>query len=859
MSRWRFIIPILLVVLVGVLGAIYLSANLSASGGQQPVMPLDDAYIHFQYARAIAEGHPFRYNPDQPPTSGATSLLYPFVLALGYQLGWQGEALAWWAIGIGWLCWLGSALLLYFTLNRITAKLTEIAPSSLSTQHLALSTVLTVAFILTGSLDWAFMSGMETGLLIFSIFLTLYFCAREDRLGIVLAAMLTAIIRPEGLPIGVLAGIYAATLKTESPLGRSQSIKRWLLYGGLPLLAGLLQPLINWAVTGSLSATGLQAKSYFYNVPFDLSVAISQTLTTFLKSWAHLMWDASQPTLTSHAILLLPLGIVTLINGSVQSIRERRLTLPILIVAWMLCVTGIAATLETAFWQMGRYQQPAIALLYPLALLGLLHLRNLRHPLQLRWGVLGLILLQTVIAAVPYVQYYRDNVHEVASSQIPMANYVRDNVPATAVVGVHDIGVMRYLGGHTTYDVVGLTTPGAAQAWRGGPGTTYEQLRHDTLRPDYFAIYPDARSLTYFEGTGLFHEQIASFPSVLPQWYNVASATWTGQHVYRAEWSAATWARVPLQLSSVQATNGLALVDMVNVAWLSDEAAHQYQWQAVKRDGFASELRDMRYIACAFSAENAGCGAMDGGRILRGESMQITTQPNKPLLWIMRVHPLEAVELEVRVNDQIVAYPHIFAQAGQWLEVAAMIPASFITGDQTRFSLTISGGSATSAYLPFSHWFFQGDPQPDDAIQHPAPPAVFADKITLAGRQIDYAPSARTLTLILEFQHDETLGALFGLDAKLFVHLYDPQGKLMELPGAQYDGRLGSGTLPPANWLPGTLRETVELQLPPDLPAGTYRVAIGLYNPTGGLARYPVTGDGADSDRRLFIGEITVK
>ncbi len=49
-------------------------------------MPLDDAYIHFQYARSIATGQPYAYNPGLPPTSGATSFLYPYLLALGYLI-----------------------------------------------------------------------------------------------------------------------------------------------------------------------------------------------------------------------------------------------------------------------------------------------------------------------------------------------------------------------------------------------------------------------------------------------------------------------------------------------------------------------------------------------------------------------------------------------------------------------------------------------------------------------------------------------------------------------------------------------------------------------------------------------------
>src|SRR5947207_13746203 len=65
-------------------------------------VPLDDAYIHFQYARSFASGHPFRYTPGAIPTPGATSLLWPFVLSPFYLLGFRGDRIIWAAWFIGW-------------------------------------------------------------------------------------------------------------------------------------------------------------------------------------------------------------------------------------------------------------------------------------------------------------------------------------------------------------------------------------------------------------------------------------------------------------------------------------------------------------------------------------------------------------------------------------------------------------------------------------------------------------------------------------------------------------------------------------------------------------------------------------
>src|SRR5262249_17759914 len=141
--------------------------------------------------------------PGQPATSGATSLLYPVLLAVGYVAGFQGERLVWWALGIGVLTWIGSAFLVF---SIILKSGTAINPRAKQLIGFAV----TAAFLLTGSLGWAFMSGMETGLLIFAVLLTLWYAVNQDRRGVILAGSLTALIRPEGLIIGVSAVIFMA-------------------------------------------------------------------------------------------------------------------------------------------------------------------------------------------------------------------------------------------------------------------------------------------------------------------------------------------------------------------------------------------------------------------------------------------------------------------------------------------------------------------------------------------------------------------------------------------------------------------------------------------------------------------------
>ncbi|MEP7285478.1 MAG: hypothetical protein ABI947_06895 [Chloroflexota bacterium] len=836
---------IILILVVGAAAYVYLAANLKASNDSTPIMPLDDTYIHFQYARVLAEGHPMRYNPNQPPTSGATSLIYPALLAIGYKLGFVEEPLAWWALAIGVICWVASAWRVY----RLV---------SLNIQSRWIGLGIAAAFALNGSLSWAFMSGMETGLMVFATLLTLWYAVREDRRGVALAGSLAALVRPEGLAVALLAAIYVASREPSR-----RDLLRHLPIYGLPLIAGLIQPAINIIMTGAATASGLVAKSHLYTVPPDAGTILNSILATAGRTIAELFTGVSQDDGLYFVFVLSWLAIIAVILGSHAAWKSRRLTPELLVFSWIAALIATVSLLETAFWQFKRYQQPMIALLYPLAGWALIRLNAyLKRPTPRRLaigGLLAILIGGSLVTLQTFVTYYGDNVREVASSQLPMARYVAAYVPPDAVVGVHDIGVMRYLGDHTTYDVIGLTTAGAARAWRNGPGAVYELMLHgnSAWRPAYFAIYRDAVSLKYLADTDLYKDTLASFPSTSPP-RNIASATSSGQAVYKADWSLAALAGQPLQPSSLAAAAGMKLTDSVNVADLDSEAAHAYRWwEAAKRPGFATELRELDYIACQSpNPSNPTCRLMDGGRLISGgEEMTIATTAGQDLIWVTRVHPYNTVSLGIFVNGKRIATRLVPAVQGQWLEIASYIPGAEITGTQTRVRVEANlTDPAAGHYMPYYHWFYQGTYPPEKSPS--AKIATFGRSIILSEATWIYNAETHRVKVGVTWTRSDAaeLDAQAG-DAKIFVHVYAPNGQDKPPVAQANDQRLGQGTLPPQNWLLGIIHDDYEITLPAGIAPGRYSVALGLYDPTTGN-RLSITG--GDKDSRLFIGTIDV-
>ncbi|HEU0094663.1 MAG TPA: hypothetical protein VFS78_21290, partial [Vicinamibacteria bacterium] len=151
-----------------------------------------DLYLVCQYARAIAQGHPFRYNPGEPPSTGATSLLFTVALALPEALGIRGEGLVAFAILSGGALYAGTVLLA----RTVALRLAGPREGTLAGLLVALG----------GPVVWSFFYGSDIALFLFlALWLLERWLASADA-GVPLwtaPGVLLALARPEGLPIAL--------------------------------------------------------------------------------------------------------------------------------------------------------------------------------------------------------------------------------------------------------------------------------------------------------------------------------------------------------------------------------------------------------------------------------------------------------------------------------------------------------------------------------------------------------------------------------------------------------------------------------------------------------------------------------
>src|SRR5262245_54974854 len=155
--------------------------QIAASSGLSS-FPLDDSWIHLQFARNLAEGHGFAYNPGVP-VAGSTSPLWTLVLAAVFAAFGSHPALA---KGLGVLAALGAAVLArtlawQWTKSRVAALATGLATAT------------------TGPLVWGALSGMEVVLaaLLVTAALVAHAAGRDAATAMLLAV--SALARPEAL------------------------------------------------------------------------------------------------------------------------------------------------------------------------------------------------------------------------------------------------------------------------------------------------------------------------------------------------------------------------------------------------------------------------------------------------------------------------------------------------------------------------------------------------------------------------------------------------------------------------------------------------------------------------------------
>ena len=620
----------------GIVGAFAIRSILERAG--RPAVPLDDVFIHFQFARRIAEGAPLRYTGDEA-SSGATSFAWPLILAPLWKLGARGLSLVWVTWILGTIAHAGVAVDTARLAKRFTDRGGAIAAGAMC-----------LAF---GPFAWFAWSGMETMALAWVLVRSARVAgealdgdrAFDRRLLVELGALGFAapLVRPEG----ALASLFVAVAIARRARGRAR------LAIAAPILGVILPPLVFWAATGDPTSSTARVKWLVYSPYFGLDRLAAQ-IGYHAKLLLFDVWDGGEWTW-----VFVPKGLVLgFLFGAATMLRAgRRAPWSAVITIALLCGAFATCSYQTFLWNRMRYVWPFVPAGFVLCAT-LAHeigdlLRRWRAPLQMASPLLGGVIAARLAALLPDAfEDLATSASAVDRQQVKLGEWARASLPKDALVGVNDTGAIAYLGERRTFDIVGLTTPGVGPAWVAGAGSRFELMEGlpRASLPGYFVVYPE-----WFGCDALLGRELTRAVVV-----DHAILGGDAMVAYEADLSLLGSGALPFE-----PIPGARLVDEIDVADLASEAAHRYPlFDAWDTDDITRDV----------TPKLPGARRMiDGGRDARAFDVLRFAPPKEAtdLTLVMRVGAEEPVRLRVTASGGEPVTLSI--PASSWYEVAVPV------------------------------------------------------------------------------------------------------------------------------------------------------------------------------------------
>ncbi len=609
--------------LVAFVQAVVVAAVSWNLAGGHFMLPLDDSYIHLQYARQLAAGSPLVYTEGAAPSGGMTSPLYVLLLSPALALGFDGVRGAAAAFAFGVLQW----MLLPVWTYQLTKRLSHCLPG-------AIAGGLVLA---NGHLLWNFLSGMETG--VYTLLLlggvlgahAWWQAGRpHGRLVALAAVALLPLVRPEGVLLAV-AGLAVALRRGR----QSPAIPAPLFLLGFLMLGGWLA--ILWVATGDWRPAGLTIKG-LSSAPYygwaDRFAVMGDTLAGIVRFHANLVPDdayAAFKGTTSLPYLAPGLAVAGLFGAGMLVVGESRDGRPaggtLLVLAWLLGLASVAAS-GLPFIHQQRYLAPYTVLLVVLGVVGLWRLSQLfqQHE-ETALKAVGLALL---VASLPSLVFWtaehgrnsRDIFHLLRRATFPLA---AEREP----VAITDAGVLAYYTNGLKHDLVGLGSGEFTRATPHGEGAVLEALSRLAAdrRPRLLVSYPNWWS--------------PAFPRLAPEWsVSIPRTSITSGIVLEA--TPVDWGAMDAGDRWPGSPGERALLE-VDVADLASERTAVYTFAIGPHDGnhraWPQPLAPTVRLEISDGSTTGTLAAVEGARIVRGEAFHFApaTFPAGVSTLVMRI------------------------------------------------------------------------------------------------------------------------------------------------------------------------------------------------------------------------------
>lgn len=403
--------------------------------------PLDDAWIHMVYGRAISSGGYLAYNAGIPAT-GSTSPLWAYILGLIHIISSKASvavilAKAAGIVFYGLTAWAGFRILKKMGLPD--------APSFIGSLILGISPALVIASI----------SGMEVTL---GCSLCLFGLERYVEKKYLIAGILlglSGLARPEyGLVIAVVMGDMAIQTLKKKNQGRD------MIQFALPVaLAGSLFIGWNLIIDARPFPATFYVKSRYYahfpfldRIPIALKMITSDAPLAGGVAWLGLLGPALSKKLARRwftvfflAALFYAAGQITIMPpADPRAFYHIRYLLPVVPLFWIPLMAGTWAVVMY-FWDQVSGARGKI----------------------MAGGLVGISLMAMafflILGNISWRAKYANDCRNINEVQVELGQALGRALPGGARIGTVDAGAIKYFGRHDTVDLMGLNTPDVLQ------------------------------------------------------------------------------------------------------------------------------------------------------------------------------------------------------------------------------------------------------------------------------------------------------------------------------------------------------------------------------------------------------------
>ncbi len=423
----------------------YYYVNYAFSVNHFNSFPLDDPWIHLQFAKNLAEYGSFSYFKNEVVTAGSTSPLYTALLAAGFFVT-NNEM--WLSYITGILFFLISVYFFY----RLSG--------TFFTGENWLAIAAALLFVFDKWLNFISVTGMETTLYIFLLVACYYYYRKMNAIGFAVTLGLTFWTRPDALAfIAAIAADYffRVYLKNRAPKENAgiELFEKKELYkiAGIFGIIMVAYFAMNYLISGSLLPNTYSAKLAYYSAEF-------RSRAEFMKVE---VWEYF--TESAYLLIFIPFlfGVIKLAKDTLK-LKYNPLIPAFIFIVLLIFMYWYKLPYAHRF---GRYMMPIFPFYILLSVYGgrefFRWFANYIGDSKLVNGLNVILLAGTLVYyGTEYYEtrkIFQDQSRHIYIRQVETAKWLKNNTPEGSIVATHDVGAIAYYSDRKIVDVVGLINP----------------------------------------------------------------------------------------------------------------------------------------------------------------------------------------------------------------------------------------------------------------------------------------------------------------------------------------------------------------------------------------------------------------